>query len=116
MFKSCLQISRTICQNQPIVSANQNLIQNKDEENNIVLNQDNKENLEEKKRLDAIIRSVADGLIVMNISHKVILVNSAFRKMIELGSNDIQRYYHDDLLKFQSIEGGLTLEEAEAGG
>ena len=36
--------------------------------------------------------------------------------MIELGSNDIQRYYHDDLLKFQSIEDGLTLEEAEAGG
>ena len=74
------------------------------------------ENLEEKKRLDAIIRSVADGLIVMNISHKVILVNSAFRKMIELGNHDIQRYYHDDLLKFKKIEDGLTLEEAEAGG
>ena len=74
------------------------------------------ENLEEKKRLDAIIRSVADGIIVMNISHKVILVNSAFRKMIGLGDMDIQWCYHDDLLNFRQIEDGLTLEESEAGG
>lgn len=74
------------------------------------------ENLEEKKRLDAIIRSVADGIIVMNISHKVILVNSAFRKMIGLGDVEIRQIYHDDLLRFKNIEDGLTLEEAEAGG
>ena len=74
------------------------------------------ENLEEKKRLDAIIRSVADGLIVMNISHKVILANSAFRKMLGIGDQDIQQSYHDDLLKFKTIEDGLTLEEAEVGG
>ena len=49
------------------------------------------ENLEEKKRLDAIIRSVPDGIIVMNISHKVILVNSALRRMLECEELEIVR-------------------------
>lgn len=74
------------------------------------------DNLEEKKRLDAIIRSVADGLFVMNISHKVILANSALKRMLGLTDKDIQNSYHDDILRFENIEDGLTLEEAEAGG
>ena len=74
------------------------------------------ENLEEKKRLDAIIRSVADGIIVMNISHKVILVNSALQKMLNISDMNIAKCYLDDLLRFENIEDGLTLEEAEAGG
>lgn len=74
------------------------------------------ENLEEKKRLDAIIRSVADGIIVMNISHKVILVNSALRKMLNLSEANLLNCYHDDLLHFKNIEEGVSLEEAEAGG
>lgn len=74
------------------------------------------ENLEEKKRLDAIIRSVPDGIIVMNISHKVILVNSALRRMLECDDLEINRCFHDDLLKFYKIDEGITLEEAEAGG
>ena len=74
------------------------------------------ENLEEKKRLDAIIRSVPDGIIVMNISHKVILVNSALRRMLECEELEIVRCFHDDLLKFKNIEEGIPLEEAEAGG
>ncbi len=74
------------------------------------------ENLEEKKRLDAIIRSVADGIIVMNISHKVILVNSALRKMLNLSEANILNCYHDDMLRFEKIEEGVSLEEAEAGG
>ena len=81
--------------------------------NNAMLYSDN---LEEKKRLDAIIRSVADGIIVMNISHKVILVNSALTKMLHLESVNIRNLYHDDILKFKSIEDGLLLEEAEMGG
>ena len=74
------------------------------------------ENLEEKKRLDAIIRAVADGIFVMNISHKVILVNSALQKMLKLENVTIKNLYHDDILKFKSIEDGLLLEEAEMGG
>ena len=74
------------------------------------------ENLEEKKRLDAIIKSVADGLIVMNISHKVILVNPALQKMIRLGDRNVQKMYHDDLVRFRSIEEGIPLEDAEVGG
>ena len=74
------------------------------------------ENLEEKKRLDAIIRAVADGIFVMNISHKVILVNSALQKMLRLENVNIRNLYHDDILKFKSIEDGLLLEEAEMGG
>ena len=74
------------------------------------------ENLEEKKRLDAIIRSVADGIVVMNISHKVILVNAALEKMLDLQNVNVQDCYHDDLLRFKNIEDGLMLSEAEAGG
>ncbi len=74
------------------------------------------DNLEEKKRLDAIIRSVADGIIVMNISHKVILVNSALRKMLKLSEINILNCYHDDLLQFTSIEEGVPLDDAETRG
>ena len=62
-----------ICQNQPIVSANQNLIQNKDEENNIVLNQDNKENLEEKKdnkKINNNNNEVSNDAETFNVSSK----------------------------------------------
>ena len=74
------------------------------------------ENLEEKKRLDAIIRAVADGIFVMNISHKVILVNSALRRILRLPEGYPENWYHDDLLRFKEIQDGLLLEEAEAGG
>lgn len=74
------------------------------------------ENLEERKRLDAIIKSVPDGIIVMNISHKVILVNSALRKILSMGDAVIRCCYHDDLLRFKKIEEGIPLENAEAGG
>ena len=74
------------------------------------------ENLEERKRLDAIIKAVPDGIIVMNVSHKVILVNSALRKMLNLGDLEVTNCYHDDLLKFKTIEEGLSLEEAETSG
>ena len=74
------------------------------------------ENLEEKKRLDAIIKSVADGIIVINISHKVILVNPALKKMLQINKENSRNWYLDDLLRFKTIEDGLTLEEAEAGG
>ena len=40
-----------ICQNQPIVAANKNLSQKEEVDNNIIINQDNKENLEEKKTI-----------------------------------------------------------------
>ena len=69
-----------------------------------------------EKRLDAIINSVADGIIVMNISHKIIRVNPAFKKMIGLKDEIVSKFYQDDLLKFKTIEDGLLLEEAEAGG
>ena len=74
------------------------------------------ENLEEKNRLDAIIRSVADGLIVMDVSHKIILINSAFRKMVALDSSETSDLYHDDVIRFKSIEEGTPLEEAETRG
>ena len=74
------------------------------------------DNLEEKKRLDAIIRSVADGILVMNVSHKVVLVNSALRRMLSLWDANLSNCYHDDIVHFESIEDGLTLEEAETGG
>ena len=74
------------------------------------------ENLEEKKRLNAIIKAVPDGIFVMNVSHKVILVNSALKKILGLPDMKASNWYHDDLLRFKDIQDGLLLEEAEAGG
>lgn len=74
------------------------------------------ENLEERKRLDAIIKSVADGMIVINISHKVILVNPALQKILKTDDLDISNSYLEDLLRFKTIEEGIPLSEAEAGG
>ncbi len=74
------------------------------------------ENLEERKRLDAIIKAVPDGIFVMNVSHKVILVNSALTKILGLPGEKRENWYHDDLLRFKDIQDGILLEEAEAGG
>lgn len=81
--------------------------------NNAMLYSDN---LEEKKRLDAIIKSVPDGIVVMNISHKVILINPAMERMLGVKNEEVQNLFHEDILKFRSIEDGLTLDEAETGG
>ncbi len=74
------------------------------------------ENLEEKKRLDAIIKAVADGLMVMTVSHKVTLINPSLRRMLNLDGSDISNCYHDDLIRFKTIDSGIALDEAEVGG
>ena len=75
------------------------------------------ENLEEKKRLDAIIKAVPNGIMVMNISHKIILINPALEKMLGIRNEEAQSLYHEDLLRFKMIEDdGMTLDEAEIGG
>ena len=60
-----------ICQNQPIVAANKNLSQKEEVDNNIIINQDNKENLEEKKDNKKINNNeVSNDAETFNVSSK----------------------------------------------
>ena len=60
-----------VCQNQPIVAANKNLSQKEEVDNNIIINQDNKENLEEKKDNKKINNNeVSNDAETFNVSSK----------------------------------------------
>jgi len=71
---------------------------------------------DEKKRLDALLDSVADGIFILASDHKVQQCNPAFSQIIGLPKDQILQTKHDELIKWLRQPQGLTLEAAEAGG
>ncbi|MBN1666850.1 MAG: PAS domain-containing protein [Anaerolineales bacterium] len=70
----------------------------------------------EKQRLDALLDSVADGILIMTPGHIIERCNPAFQRLYGEKSADIQGKSHDELIQFCKKEHGTTLAEAEAGG
>lgn len=70
----------------------------------------------EKRRLDALVDSVADGIIIMGFNHVVEHCNPAFAKMLGIPAREIRGQEHYDIIQLIKPKNGLTLEKAEAGG
>jgi len=70
----------------------------------------------EKQRLDALLDSAADGILILAPDHTIERCNPAFARMVEIPVGDIRRASHDEIVKWSRIINGQTLEQAEAGG
>ncbi|MCX7609408.1 MAG: ATP-binding protein [Anaerolineales bacterium] len=70
----------------------------------------------ENQRLDALLDSAADGILILMADHTIERCNLAFERMIGIPRQQIQGHPHSEIIRWARRPEGLTLEEAEAGG
>ena len=70
----------------------------------------------EKQRLDALIDSAADGILILTANHVIERANPAFEKLYSQPLAEIQGKSHDEIIRWSGRPDGQTLAEAEAEG
>jgi PAS domain S-box-containing protein len=70
----------------------------------------------EKQRLDALLDSAADGMIILDANRTVERCNNAFEKLYGRPRAEFQGKAHADVIRWARRPEGLTLEEAVSGG
>jgi len=70
----------------------------------------------EKQRLDALIDSAADGILILNADHTIERVNDAFERIYGRSDDELRGLRHEDIVRWARKPDGLTLEEAEQNG
>jgi PAS domain S-box-containing protein len=70
----------------------------------------------EKQRLDALLDSAADGIIILRTDHTIERCNTAFERLCGQARGGIQGKAHSEIICWARRPEGLTLEEAESGG
>lgn len=70
----------------------------------------------EKQRLDALLDSAADGILIINANHSIERCNIAFERMFGSSRDNIQGKSHDEIIRWSRKPEGLTLEDAETSG
>lgn len=70
----------------------------------------------EKRRTEALLDAVADGILILRADHRIERCNPAFARMYGLPVAQIVRRRHEEIIRWKRIEQGMTLEEAVAGG
>jgi len=71
---------------------------------------------QEKRRLDAILDSSADGILIMDPGHQIQRFNRALSRMTGWSAADAIGRRHDEVLCWARRPSGSNLAEAEAGG
>jgi signal transduction histidine kinase len=69
----------------------------------------------EKQRMDALLDSAADGILIMSPDHTIERCNPAFARIAGLSPDQIRGKSHEEIIRWKRKD-GLTLEQAEAGG
>src|SRR5512140_103390 len=70
----------------------------------------------EKGRLDALVDSAADGILILNADHTIERCNIAFEKLYGRPRTEIQGKAHSEIIRWAKRPEGQTVEEAESGG
>ncbi len=70
----------------------------------------------EKQRLDALLDSAADGILILNADHTVERCNLSFEKLFGEPREQIVGKNHSEIILWEKGPQGKTLDEAEAGG
>ena len=70
----------------------------------------------EKQRLDALLDSAADGILILNADHTVERCNTAFERLLGERRDQIVGKDHDAVIRWSNEPQGTTLQEAEADG
>lgn len=71
---------------------------------------------QEKRRLDAILEFSADGVVIMDASHRILMFNQLMSRMIGVPAEEAVGQKFEEVLKLARKSAGTTLEEAEAQG
>jgi len=71
---------------------------------------------QEKQRMDALLDSAADGILIISPGHIITRCNPAFARMLDESIENITGKSHDEEIELTCHEDMLTLEQAEAGG
>jgi PAS domain S-box-containing protein len=69
-----------------------------------------------KQRLDAILDSAADGILIIGPNQVIEKCNTAFSRMISAPAEAIQGVLHEHVLEFENLTQDTKLEDAIAGG
>lgn len=70
----------------------------------------------EKQRLDALLDSAADGILILTADHTVERCNAAFEKLLGMNREDIVGKKHEEVVIWSGEPQGTTLEDAERTG
>jgi len=70
----------------------------------------------EKQRIDALLDSLADGILILTPQRVIERCNPAFARLWRKPVEEIVGQPHDEVVRLTKVEHGFTLEQAEAGG
>jgi PAS domain S-box-containing protein len=70
----------------------------------------------EKQRMNALLDSVADGILILKPNHIIERANPAFERLIGISVDELIGRSHDEIVTWINHAHGITLESAEAGG
>jgi PAS domain S-box-containing protein len=70
----------------------------------------------EKQRMDALLDSAADGMLILAPNHIIERCNPAFARMLGMAVQDVRTRKHEDIIRWMNRVTGSTLEQAESGG
>ncbi|HMV96657.1 MAG TPA: histidine kinase dimerization/phospho-acceptor domain-containing protein, partial [Anaerolineales bacterium] len=70
----------------------------------------------EKKRLDALLESAADGILILDANLDIERCNGAFEKLFGQPREEITGKNHADIIKWKKTPQGITLEDSVAEG
>lgn len=70
----------------------------------------------EKQRMDAMLDSAADGILILTADHIIERCNPALARMLERSSEEIAGKRHEEVIRWVRYKDGTNLEQAEAGG
>jgi PAS domain S-box-containing protein len=69
----------------------------------------------DKQQMDALLDSVADGILILRPNHTISRVNPAFARLWGKPIDEIVGLHHNEIIRWTKLDHGITLEEAEAG-
>jgi len=70
----------------------------------------------EKQRLDAILDAVADGIAILSPDLTILRVNPAFARLCEANEEDLEGLPHHQVVRWERLEQGPSLEAARREG
>lgn len=70
----------------------------------------------EKQRMDALLDSAADGILILLPDHTIERCNPAFAHMLGIPMEAIHGRSHENVIRWVHLKDGISLERAEVGG
>lgn len=70
----------------------------------------------DKQRMDALLDSAADGIMIVTPDHTIERCNPALARMLGMPQTSIHGAKHEDVIHFMNQKDGATLEQGEEGG